>query len=138
VVLKPTGAGALWGKVQEVRDAVIDFRRSGKPIVAFPRVRRRAGVLPRDRVRQGVPDAERDAGSHRRRQLRAVHARDARQDRRVSRRPAHRRIQDGAQHVHGAHLHARAPRDGGVARTRISTSSWCAGLRTAAARARRT
>src|SRR5436190_7150063 len=30
VILKPTGAGALWGKVQEVRDAVTDFRRSGK------------------------------------------------------------------------------------------------------------
>src|SRR5215471_11956124 len=35
VVLKPAGAGALWGKVQEVRDAVVDFRRSGKPIVAY-------------------------------------------------------------------------------------------------------
>ena len=35
VILKPSGAGALWGKVQEVRDAVTDFRRSGKPIVAF-------------------------------------------------------------------------------------------------------
>ncbi len=35
VILKPTGAGALWGKVQEVRDAIADFRRSGKPIVAY-------------------------------------------------------------------------------------------------------
>jgi protease-4 len=35
VVIKPAGAGALWGKVQEVRDAVADFRRSGKPIVAY-------------------------------------------------------------------------------------------------------
>ena len=35
VMLKPSGAGALWGKVQEVRDAVTDFRRSGKPIVAY-------------------------------------------------------------------------------------------------------
>ncbi|HMC77489.1 MAG TPA: signal peptide peptidase SppA [Vicinamibacterales bacterium] len=35
VILKPSGAGALWGKVQEVRDAVADFRRSGKPIVAY-------------------------------------------------------------------------------------------------------
>jgi protease IV len=35
VIVKPTGAGALWGKVQEVRDAVADFRRSGKPIVAY-------------------------------------------------------------------------------------------------------
>jgi protease-4 len=35
VILKPSGSGALWGKVQEVRDAVLDFRRSGKPIVAY-------------------------------------------------------------------------------------------------------
>src|SRR5205085_9531568 len=35
VVLKPSGAGALWGKVQEVRDAVIDFKSSHKPIVAY-------------------------------------------------------------------------------------------------------
>ena len=35
VILKPSGPAALWGKVQEVRDAVADFRRSGKPIVAY-------------------------------------------------------------------------------------------------------
>src|SRR5215207_1861125 len=35
VILKPTGPAALWGKVQEVRDAITDFRRSGKPIVAY-------------------------------------------------------------------------------------------------------
>jgi len=35
VIVKPSGSGALWGKVQEVRDAVADFRRSGKPIVAY-------------------------------------------------------------------------------------------------------
>jgi protease IV len=35
VIVKPSGAGALWGKVQEVRDAVADFRRSGKPVVAY-------------------------------------------------------------------------------------------------------
>src|SRR5829696_3606152 len=35
VILKPTAAAALWGKVQEVRDAITDFRRSGKPIVAY-------------------------------------------------------------------------------------------------------
>jgi protease-4 len=35
VILKPSGAGALWGKVQEVRDALADFRRSGKPVVAY-------------------------------------------------------------------------------------------------------
>ena len=35
VILKPTGPAAMWGKVQEVRDAITDFRRSGKPIVAY-------------------------------------------------------------------------------------------------------
>jgi protease-4 len=35
VILKPTGTAALWGKVQEVRDAVLDYKRSGKPIVAY-------------------------------------------------------------------------------------------------------
>ena len=35
VVIRPMSAAALWGKVQEVRDAIVDFRRSGKPIVAY-------------------------------------------------------------------------------------------------------
>ncbi|MGC4083081.1 MAG: S49 family peptidase [Vicinamibacterales bacterium] len=36
VLLKPTGfASPYWGKVQELRDAVLDFRTSGKPIYAF-------------------------------------------------------------------------------------------------------
>ncbi len=35
VIIRPTGTAALWGKVQEVRDAIADFRSSGKPIVAY-------------------------------------------------------------------------------------------------------
>ena len=35
VIVRPTGTAALWGKVQEVRDAIVDFRASGKPIVAY-------------------------------------------------------------------------------------------------------
>jgi protease IV len=35
VVIRPTGTAALWGKVQEVRDAIIAFKRSKKPIVAY-------------------------------------------------------------------------------------------------------
>jgi protease-4 len=36
VLLKPTGfESPFWGKVQEVRDAVIDFRKSGKPVYAY-------------------------------------------------------------------------------------------------------
>jgi len=35
VIVRPSGTAALWGKVQEVRDAIVDFRSSGKPIVAY-------------------------------------------------------------------------------------------------------
>src|ERR1700688_743747 len=36
VLLKPTGFDSpFWGKVQEVRDAILDFKKSGKPIAAY-------------------------------------------------------------------------------------------------------
>ena len=35
VIIRPMSTAALWGKVQEVRDAIVDFRQSKKPIVAF-------------------------------------------------------------------------------------------------------
>ncbi len=36
VLLEPTGFDSpYWGKVQEVRDAVLDFRKSGKPVYAY-------------------------------------------------------------------------------------------------------
>ena len=35
VVIRPVGTAALWAKVQEVRDAILDFRTSGKPIVGY-------------------------------------------------------------------------------------------------------
>jgi protease IV len=35
VVIRPTNTAALWGKVQEVRDAIIDFKRSKKPVIAY-------------------------------------------------------------------------------------------------------
>ena len=35
VVLMPSGPQGLWGKAQEIRDAVLDYKASGKPIVAF-------------------------------------------------------------------------------------------------------
>src|SRR3984893_9295754 len=36
VLLRPTGFDSpFWGKVQEVRDAVVDFKRSGKPVYAY-------------------------------------------------------------------------------------------------------
>ena len=35
VVIRPTGTASLWGKVQEVRDAIVDFKTSRKPIIAY-------------------------------------------------------------------------------------------------------
>ena len=36
VLLRPTGfSSPYWGKVQELRDAVIDFKESGKPVYAY-------------------------------------------------------------------------------------------------------
>jgi protease IV len=36
VLLKPTGFDSpFWGKVQEIRDAVIEFKKSGKPVYAY-------------------------------------------------------------------------------------------------------
>jgi len=35
VVIRPTGTAALWGKVQEVRDAILDFKTSRKPVIAY-------------------------------------------------------------------------------------------------------
>src|SRR5688572_22668291 len=35
VIIRPTGTAALWGKVQEVRDAILDFKTSEKPIIAY-------------------------------------------------------------------------------------------------------
>ena len=35
VILQPRGPQLFWGKAQEIRDAVLDYRESGKPIAAF-------------------------------------------------------------------------------------------------------
>ena len=36
VIIVPSGLKApFWGKIQEVRDAILDFRRSGKPAIAY-------------------------------------------------------------------------------------------------------
>ncbi len=101
----------------------------GKPIVAYLEYGGEQEFYLATRVRQGLPDADRVARPDRHGQLRAVPARHARQDRRLSRRAAHRRLQDRVEHVHRAHLHAGAPRDGGVAQHRS--------LRAAGARPRR-
>jgi protease IV len=35
VIIRPSSTAALWGKVQEVREAILDFRKSNKPIIGF-------------------------------------------------------------------------------------------------------
>jgi len=35
VIIRPKSTAALWGKVQEIRDAIVDFRRSGKQAIGF-------------------------------------------------------------------------------------------------------
>ncbi len=36
ILLKPTGFDSpFWGKIQEIRDAVLDFKKSGKPVYAY-------------------------------------------------------------------------------------------------------
>ena len=35
VIIRPTGTAALWGKVQEIRDAIVDFKSSKKPIIGY-------------------------------------------------------------------------------------------------------
>jgi protease IV len=35
VIIRPTSTAGLWGKVQEVRDAIGDFKRSKKPIIGY-------------------------------------------------------------------------------------------------------
>ena len=35
VIIRPTGTASLWAKVQEVRDAIVDFKTSKKPIIAY-------------------------------------------------------------------------------------------------------
>ena len=119
VLLKPTGFDSpFWGKVQEIRDAVLDFRKSGKPVYAYLEYggdREYYLATAADKVFL-MPSSV--ARSGRRRHLRAVPPRHARQDRRVSRPPPHRRLQDGDQHVHREGLHRGAQGDGRVAQPR--------------------
>ena len=86
VLLKPTGfESPFWGKVQEMRDAVLDFRKSGKPVYAYLEYggdREYYLATAADKVFLMPSSAAR---SDRRRHLRAVPARHARQDRRLSR-----------------------------------------------------
>ena len=76
VVLMPGSLDSpYWARLQELRDAVLDFRRSGQAGDRVSRIRRRPRVLPGQRRRQGLPAADELARSHRHRQLRDLPAR---------------------------------------------------------------
>ena len=58
VLLKPTGFDSpFWGKVQEIRDAVLDFKKSGKPVYAYLEYGGDREYYLATRGRQGLPDA---------------------------------------------------------------------------------
>ena len=85
-----------WGKVQEIRDAVLDFRKSGKRISAYLEYAGDVSITWRPR-REDLSRADQQPRRGRHRHLRGVSQRHARQGRR--RRPTSRnwRLQDGAE-----------------------------------------
>ena len=109
VVLMPSTLDVpFWGRVQELRNAVLDFRESGKSVTAFLEYggeREYYLASSADRVFM-LPTSPLDLTG--RRLLRSFPPRHVRQDRRLPRLPAHRRIQDRGEHVHGTDVHARA------------------------------
>ena len=93
--------------MQEIRDAVLDFKTSGKPVYAYLEYggdREYYLATAADKIFT-LPAAH--ARSERRRDLRLVPARHARQDRRVSRSAPHRRLQDRPESIHRKGLHRR-------------------------------
>ena len=47
IMLDVDMSGAGWGKAEEIRDAITDFRSSGKPVYAYMEYRHEQGVLHR-------------------------------------------------------------------------------------------
>ena len=84
----------------------------GQTALRLSRIRRRSRLLPRQRRRQGIPDAVEPPGPHRRRHLSAVSEGNARQGRCLSGPPSRRTVQDRRQHLHRKGIHARAQGDG--------------------------
>ena len=117
VVVVPPPAPGPWGTVQEIRDAVIDFKESGKPIVAYlefgmgqayylatacdqifmsptsPLML--VGVASYELFLRGTLDKVGGRGGH----------------------AGRRRIQDRNQHIYRIGVHARAPRSVGCAQS---------------------
>ena len=111
VLLKPTGfESPFWGKVQEVRDAVLDFKKSGKPVYAYLEYggdREYYLATAADKVFL-MPSAPLDLVGvatyelFLRGTLDKIGA--------LSRSAPHRRVQDRGQHLQGKGLHRRRTR----------------------------
>ena len=118
LVVEPAGGSPFWAKSQEVRDAILDFRTSGKKTIAFlefggeqeyflatacdavvllpTSVLDLKGLATYEVFLRGTFDKIGvDARLH-----------------------PHRRLQDGDQHLHREDVHAGAPRDDAVAEPR--------------------
>ena len=61
ILLEIDMSGVGWGKAEEIRDAIADFRSSGKPVYAYMEYRDEQGVLHRDRLRQDLPSRRRES-----------------------------------------------------------------------------
>ena len=73
LLIRPGGLDSpFWAKVQEIREAIVDFRQSGKPVYAFLEYGRRPGVLPGLGGRQGLPAPDLHARSDRAGELRGL------------------------------------------------------------------
>ena len=138
VLLKPTGfESPFWGKVQELRDAVLDFKKSGKPIYAYLEYggdREYYLATAADKVFL-MPSSPLDLTGVATYELFLRGTLD-----KIGAYPgpaSHRRLQDRRQHLHREGLHAGAPRDGPSRSTATSTSSSCAASPTAGRRTRR-
>ena len=103
VVLRPSTLELpFWGKVQELRDAITDFRRSRKPVIAYLEYggdREYYLASAADQVYL-LPSSPLDLTRHR--VVRGLPARRARQDRRVSGLRADWPVQDGGEPAHAA------------------------------------
>ena len=119
MVVRPSGLSSPYtAKIQELRDAILDFRRSGKPVVAYLEDGDQldyylATACDRIFLLPSSPLQLVGLG-----QLRGLPARHARQGRRLPRPDAHRRVQDRVQPADREDVHGGAPRDGAVAQRR--------------------
>ena len=116
--MEPVGGAPFWARSQEIRDAIVDFRKSGKKTIAYleyggeqeyflATACEKVVLLPSSVLDlKGLATYE-------------VFLRGAFDKIGVDARlHPHRRLQDGDQHLHPEDLHAGAPRDGDVAEPR--------------------